>query len=292
MANTLIVGSDGMGSWASGFMKPLLERTFPHTTLLYDNSKKPDLVFRSHFQHLERAAPYSCPYIVWSGESRPVTLLPDRAPLFEVNTYHSPRPNSVFFPHLCAELKETRRPDPIKPKRYCTAYAFSNPVKEREILFMSMRAVEPTCYSFGRSCPTPDTPFKAPAANRQQNAGTFTEFAFNVAMENAIVPGYMTEKIGYAFCSGSVPIYWGDTDTVNSFFNPDSFLNVRDYSTVQKAGLTAVQIWRDPQKLQKYLDAPLTLNGRLADYEAIYTDYRPWQKPMVDSLRDAFPDLN
>ena len=292
MSDTLIVGSDGMGSWTKDFLSPLLSRTFPHTTILYDNSRKPDLVVRSHFLNMETREPYDCPYIVWSGESRPVALLPERAPLFELNTYTCDRPNSVFFPHLVAELRETKRPPVIKPKRYCVSYAFSNRIPIREAFFTYMRSLEPSCYSFGRSCPTPDRPFEMPASNRSQNATAFSEFAFNVAMENAAIPGYLTEKIGFAFCAGSVPIYWGDTDTVTSFFNPASFLNIKNFPTVQRAATTALQIWKDPQKLRPYLDAPITLNSRLADYEAIYTEYRPWQKPMVDRLREALPDFS
>jgi hypothetical protein len=155
-----------------------------------------------------------------------------------------------------------------------------------------MRSLEPTCYAFGRCSFTDDNPFVAPIGNRQENATTFREFGFTIAMENTSGPGYMTEKIGYAYCAGSVPIYWGDTDSVTSFFNPESFLNVRSYASPEAAADTAVEIWRDRQKLQKFLDAPLTLNKRLSDYEAIYTAYRPWQKPMVDILRDAFPDLS
>ena len=102
----------------------------------------------------------------------------------------------------------------------------------------------------------------------------------------------MTEKIGFAFLAGTVPIYRGDDATVKEFFNPASFINVPDFASLEAAAETCVEVWRDPQKLQKYLDAPLTLNDRLRDYEAIYTDYRPWQKPMVDALRDAFPDLS
>ena len=285
---SLNVVSDGMGSWSYEFMKPFLQRTFPNTTITYDQTKPADLVIRSHFRNLERVA-YTCPYIVWSGESRHVPLL-DRAPLFELNTFHSPRENSVYFPHLFGEIRETKRPIQA-PKKYCCAYAFSNPVLDRELLFRKMRSLEPTCYAFGPCSFTNDNPFVAPRTVRENNKNTFGDFGFVVAMENAVASGYMTEKIGNAFCAGSVPIYKGDTDTVNAFFNPESFLNVSDYVTPMAAAETAVQIWRDPQKLQRFLDAPITLNDRLKDYEAIYTEYRPWQKPMVDALRDAFPDL-
>jgi hypothetical protein len=225
---------------------------------------------------------------LYSGESFQATPV-GHDPLFAIDTFHAP--DSVYIPHLVAELRETKRPAIIRPKKYCCSYAFSNPVPIREELFLAMRKLEPTCYSFGTSCKSYDIPFLAPRKVRNKNSALFAEFGFNVAMENAIVPGYMTEKIGYAFCAGSVPIYCGDTDTVSDFFNPAAFFNVRDYVTPVVAAEAAVQIWRDRQKLQKYLDAPLTLNNRLADYEAIYTEYRPWQKPMVDRLKEAFPDL-
>ena len=285
------VVSDGMGSWSYDFLQPLLARTFPHTMITYDNMKEPDLVVKSHFANLEKAKPYSCPVIFWSGESRPVPLGTE-VPLFELNTFHSSRPNSVWFPHLVAELRHTERPATLKPKRFCAAYAFSNPIPIRELVFRTMRTYERTCYAFGRSCHTSDNPFPAPAAARKFNATAFDEFAFIVAMENAVVPGYLTEKIGYAFAAGAVPIYWGDTATATDFFNPASFLNVADYMTPEAAATTAVHIWRDPQKLQRFLDAPIRINDRLADYEAIYTEYRPWQAPMVTALKEAFPDFS
>lgn len=294
MRPTLNVGSDGMGSWSFDFFLPLLQRTFPGTEIIHDATKAPDLMVRSHFTHMERAAPYSCPYIVWSGESRPVALLPDRAPLFEINTFDCSRPNSIYFPHLFAELKQTRRPANLKAadKKYCASYAFSNRVPQRELMFLNMRKREPTCFGFGRSCHTIDNPFETPASNRKENSSVFKDFAYNIAMENAVIPGYMTEKIGYAFCGGSVPIYWGDTAAVNSFFNPDAFFNVGAFPTIAVAAETAVQLWKDPQKLQPFLDAPITVNQRLADYEAIYTEERAWQRPMIAALREAFPDTS
>jgi hypothetical protein len=285
---TLNVVSDGMGSWSYEFMQPFLQRTFPNTTITYDNSRKADLVIRSHFQNLERAV-YTCPYIVWSGESRHVPLL-NRAPLFEINTFHSPRENSVYFPHLVGEIRETKRPVQTA-KKYCCAYAFSNPVLDRELLFRKMRTLEPTCYAFGPCSFTNDNPFVTPRSDYKDNKNAFGDFGFIVAMENMVAPGYLTEKIGNAFCAGSVPIYKGDTDTVNAFFNPSSFLNVSDYATPMQAAEAAVQIWRDPQKFQRFMDAPITLNDRLKEYETIYTRYHPWQKLMVDTLRDSFPDL-
>jgi len=294
--NPLNVGSDGMGSWIYDITDPLLKRTFPNTTITHDATKPADLVIRSHFRSQENVAPYTCPYITWSGESFRVQPKTEYPPILEINTaHHAGVENSLYMPHIIAEIPHTRRPtQPLsaETKRWCTAFAFSNRIKEREELFIQMRVKEPTCYAFGRSCATPDNPFQLGASDRNKNGERFGEFGFVNAMENKIAPGYLTEKIGYAFAAGAVPIYLGDTATVDDIFNPAAFLNVANYASPRAAGLAAVEIWKDRQKLQKYLDAPITVNSRLADFEAVRTEYRPWQKPFVDVLRETFPDLN
>jgi hypothetical protein len=292
---SLNVWSDGMGSWSYDFMKPLLARTFPGTTITYDTAKErePDLVIRSHFQGHERTPAYSCPYIAWSGEAYPVSKVAGREPLIELNSAHTGRENELWFPQLVAEIAHTARPDPVAwPKERCCAYAFSNHVRPRVELFQRMRAQEMTCHAFGRSCRTPNNPFELGRDDRARNGELFQPYAFVVGMENRVASGYLTEKIGYAFKAGAVPIYWGDTATVNELFNPESFINVSEFASPAAAADYAVQVWRDPHKLRRYLDAPMTVNDRLAELETVRTEYRPWQKPFVDRLRDAFPDLS
>lgn len=200
---SLNIWSDGMGSWSYGFLKPLLARTFPGTTITYDERKerKPDLVVRSHFQGHERAPPYSCPYIIWSGEAYPVAIRAgEPAPLLELNTAHTDRANEIWFPHLVCEHARVARPDPVGwPKERCCAFAFGNRVPQREELFLRMRAQEPTCHAFGRSCFTPDNPFVLGRQDRSRNDEMFHQHGYGlvVAMENKIAPGYLTEKIGY-----------------------------------------------------------------------------------------------
>lgn len=294
---TLNVGSEGMGRWSRDFLGVLIERTFPHTRISFDDTKPADLVIRSHFLAREPPRPDSqrAPYISWSGESYPVPPRSGQDPLLEFNTSYTGHPNEIWFPHIVAEIPKTERPadaTSAEEKRWCSAFAFSHRVPERERLFWSMRVKEPTCYGFGASCRTPDNPFILPMAQRGENGRAFRDFGFVNAMENKVAPGYLTEKIGYAFLAGAVPIYWGDRATVEDFFNPAAFIQVSDFASPDAAGAHCVEVWRDRQKLQKYLDAPMVVNSRLADYEAIRTDYRPWQKPFMDRLREAFPDLS
>ena len=55
-------------------------------------------------------------------------------------------------------------------------------------------------------------------------------YKFNIASENSISNGYITEKIIDAFIAHSIPIYVGPHDVVKDF-NPDAFINVNFYTS-------------------------------------------------------------
>jgi hypothetical protein len=57
----------------------------------------------------------------------------------------------------------------------------------------------------------------------RQNYMAFRDYRFVLAMENAKSPGYVTEKILYAFAAGAVPIYYG-TQEVFDLFNHEAFI--------------------------------------------------------------------
>lgn len=56
-------------------------------------------------------------------------------------------------------------------------------------------------------------------------------FKFNLALENSMLDGYVTEKITDAFGASTVPIYWGGC-MAKTDFNPLSFINVADYPSI------------------------------------------------------------
>ena len=56
-----------------------------------------------------------------------------------------------------------------------------------------------------------------------RNKATFAGYRFVLCAENGNVDMYITEKIGNAFASGAIPVYWG-TEDVFKFFNKDAFV--------------------------------------------------------------------
>ena len=262
---------------------------FPRTKITHDSNKPPDLVIRSHFLDLE-STEYDCPYITWSGESYSVKPRKGSQPLLALETAYSDDKNSIYFPYICFESSATK-PQSFTSKKYCCAFAFSNPVLSRERVFLSLRRIEPLCYSFGKSCYTNDNPYELP--NRHTNRETFRDFAFSIAMENVQKPGYITEKIGFAFESGTVPIY-NSNNGVDRFFNRESFFDIDSYASNDAVAEAVVQIWKDTQKLQKYLDAPAIINDNLSQYQNLdqvtADEPRAWMVPFIDCLRQTFKD--
>lgn len=57
---------------------------------------------------------------------------------------------------------------------------------------------------------------------------TLSRYKFSLCFENAIFPGYLTEKIFDALMAGSVPVYLGDPE-VEKIIPKNAFVDARDY---------------------------------------------------------------
>ena len=64
--------------------------------------------------------------------------------------------------------------------------------------------------------------------------GFESKHKFSICFENCRYRGYSTEKIVEAFAACTIPIYWGDPE-ISKVFNPKSFVNVQDFSTMKDA---------------------------------------------------------
>ncbi len=49
-------------------------------------------------------------------------------------------------------------------------------------------------------------------------------FMYSITIENSIIPGYWTEKLVDCFATKTVPIYYGDRESVCKFFDPEGII--------------------------------------------------------------------
>lgn len=64
---------------------------------------------------------------------------------------------------------------------------------------------------------------------------TLSRYKFTLCFENAIFPGYLTEKIFDALMAGSVPVYLGDPE-VNKIIPENAFIDARKFSSPEELG--------------------------------------------------------
>ena len=84
------------------------------------------------------------------------------------------------------------------------------------------------------------------------------DFAFNLCPENAMYPGYYTEKIPEAFFAKCLPITWAD-ENVKVDFNPHAFINLAPMSWCGFSPLK--DIVNTPHVLAQYASQALLLQA-------------------------------
>lgn len=88
------------------------------------------------------------------------------------------------------------------------------------------------------------------------------KFKFTIAFENDMSNGYTSEKILDAFKAKTIPIYWGNKNIVYDF-NPKSFINVNDFSSIDEAIDYIKEIDNNDDLFRKILSEPIFENGEL-----------------------------
>ena len=92
----------------------------------------------------------------------------------------------------------------------------------------------------------------------------YKDCKFVICAENKIREGYHTEKLFHAKTAGSIPIYWGHS-SVNKDFNPECFINLIDYDSVDCLVEKVKEIDQDDNLYQKYINTPLFKNAKIPD---------------------------
>lgn len=110
-------------------------------------------------------------------------------------------------------------------REHFAIYASRNCQKARDAAFRRLNSIA-TVHASG-NCPRnvakTKSPYATPRSQMENNPKLFSHYKFVLCMENKKQPGYVTEKILYAFISGAIPIYYG-TEEVFELFNRKAFI--------------------------------------------------------------------
>ena len=84
---------------------------------------------------------------------------------------------------------------------------------------------------------------------------------FNIAFENASVPGWTTEKLFEAMWARTLPIYWG-SPRIHEEFNPASFLNYFDFPSEEALIERIIELDKDDAKYLEVMRQPYCHNNQ------------------------------
>jgi hypothetical protein len=110
-----------------------------------------------------------------------------------------------------------------------------------------------------------------------------SKYKFMICFENESEPFYLTEKLGNAYISGCIPIYWG-MKNVENFLNSKAFIHVKDYNDFPNVLNTIKEIDTNDDLYNQIRSQPLFKNDKIPD---IFTkDY------YVNKLNECFKNLH
>lgn len=108
----------------------------------------------------------------------------------------------------------------------------------------------------------------------------FRPYRFCIVFENEGRKGYVSEKIANAMMAGCIPIYLGALD-ITDYFNPGSFIHVREYGSLEKCAEAVLKIDENKQLYEKMCSEPWVVPGE----ETINRRSRRLLQNMDDQLR-------
>lgn len=107
------------------------------------------------------------------------------------------------------------------------------------------------------------------------------EYKFTLAIENSSMPGYVTEKILEPFMAQSLPLYWG-SPTVSSDYNPNSFVNLMNYSSMEEAVEEVIRLDKDDAAYLDKMMTPFWLYG---------ANFQEFRDSEIKKIKDFFSHI-
>lgn len=166
------------------------------------------------------------------------------------------------------------------PDKFCS-FVVSNPnCAVRNEFFTKLHAIKHVD-SAGRLYRNIDIPLEGEKAKIDFLATR----KFNICFESFSHPGYVTEKILHAFYANTLPIYWG-SPSIKSDFNPDSFIFVNQYKSIDQAIERVIEIDNDDNLYKSIVSQPKLMYNVPTDL-MVLDNFLYWFDTIVYKKREA-----
>ena len=240
---------------------PIIEILRKYYNVILD-SEKPEFLFSSVFYSEKgvTALRYPCVRIFYTGENLiPDFNIYDYAIGFDYIDYGERYLRWPLYRFYHEDFERAKKKhilydmDQFMNREFCCRVVSSGHSEFREQMFTELN--NRRYVASGGKCKNnlPD------GKHVEDKAKFLSEYKFNLAMENADSPGYVTEKIIQAWAAGCIPIYWGGGGKIGDEFNKDAFIDCNDFSTATEMLEYLTELEHDRKALEKILSAPIFL---------------------------------
>lgn len=94
----------------------------------------------------------------------------------------------------------------------------------------------------------------------------FNKYKFNIAIHFTNTPYILQEKIYHAYFSGAIPIFYGNPYILEEGFNPNSFINLHDFTNFDDFLTLIKEIDSNEELYKKYIEEPIFVDNILPRY--------------------------
>jgi hypothetical protein len=100
----------------------------------------------------------------------------------------------------------------------------------------------------------------------REKIGLFQKYKFNLSIHYTNTDYILQEKIYHAFFSGAIPIFFGNKYILEEGFNPDSFINLHDFTDLNDFLSLVKEIDSNESLYRSYIESPIFVDNKLPDY--------------------------
>ena len=196
-------------------------------------------------------------------------------------------PNFIFSKENTINTKEEALQELKKKKGFCNfLYSNSNAHPMRDRLFHAICEYKKVD-SLGRhlnNIGKKGTGFQGHAAECKDIKSFYK---FSIASENAVYPGYTSEKVFTSLEAHTVPIYFGNPH-ISDDLNPNAIINVNDFHNLDELVEYIAKVDSDDELWASYICQPWFKEKQSANNQARISEYERRLKAIFESpLEDA-----
>ena len=155
----------------------------------------------------------------------------------------------------------------LKNKKYFAAIVQQSTNDYRRGLFDNLCTIEKVRSCGGFETNIPDCSLANRGRTEAEAYGNKVKFLsehfFSLQVQSTTLDWFTQEKIIQAYAANTIPIFWGNPQILDDGFNPESFINCHNYSSIDEVTEKVREIYSDKNKVYKMLLEPVFVDNKL-----------------------------